>query len=80
MLGLEKLVEDKKRVLFAVAVALNAANNYFFFIGEVAFLAIYYLFRFVLEKKPVGRRRESVCWKGSLRHRGFNRISSRESL
>ena len=60
LLGLEKLVEDKERVLFAVAVALNAANNYFFFIGEVAFLAIYYLFRFVLEKKA-GWKETGLC-------------------
>lgn len=60
LIGLEKLVVDKKRLLFAVAVALNAANNYFFFVGEVVFLALYYLFRFVLEKKA-GWKETGIC-------------------
>ena len=38
----EVLYEDRK-ALFAFFVALNLLNNYFFFIGEVVFLGIYFL-------------------------------------
>lgn len=46
LLGLEKLVSHHKKSLFTFAVFLNCISNYFFFISEVIFLAIYYLLRF----------------------------------
>lgn len=46
LLGMEKLVEDRKPGWFALAVALNCLVNYFFFIGEVLFAVLYFLFRF----------------------------------
>lgn len=48
MIGLEKLHTEKKRGYFAFAIFLNALLNYFFFIGEVIFLVIYYVVRFLL--------------------------------
>ncbi|RYL95886.1 hypothetical protein EWI07_01565 [Sporolactobacillus sp. THM7-4] len=45
--GLDRLVEDKKRGVFAAAVALNATLNFFFFIGEAVFLVLYYCLRFL---------------------------------
>lgn len=41
--GLDRLIKDNKRFIFLFAVALNLFTNYFFFIGEVVFLIIYYL-------------------------------------
>ncbi len=47
LLGLEKMMESKKnRPLFVFFVFLNCITNYFFFIMEVIFLVIYFLFRF----------------------------------
>ncbi len=46
LIGLERLVNKKDYRLFIFAVFINALLNYFFFIGEVIFLIIYYLFRF----------------------------------
>ena len=43
--ALDRLVLDRKKGLFALIVALLAFTNWFFFIGEVVFLIIYYLVR-----------------------------------
>ncbi|MDR2655722.1 MAG: YfhO family protein [Oscillospiraceae bacterium] len=45
LLGLEEYMRSGRRGLFAVAVAINAFINYFFFFGEVVFLIIYFVFR-----------------------------------
>lgn len=44
--GLEKLIEENKKMLFAFVVFLNALLNYFFFFGEVLFVVLYFLVRF----------------------------------
>nr|WP_290443412.1 YfhO family protein [Sporolactobacillus kofuensis] len=49
LVGFDRLVEDKKKGWFAAAVALNATLNFFFFIGEVVFLILYFVFRYVVE-------------------------------
>ena len=51
LLGLEKLMEDNNKVFFIFAVFVNAVLNYFFFFGEVIFLIIYYIIRFLIGKK-----------------------------
>ena len=48
LIGLEKLVKDNRKYVFALTVALNALVNYVFFIGEVFFIIIYFLIRFVI--------------------------------
>lgn len=45
--GLEALVEENKKGVFAVTVFINAVTNYYFFVGEVIFLIIYFLIRFL---------------------------------
>ncbi len=45
LIGLEKLAIENKRGFFAFAVAVNAAVNYWFFIGEVVFTIIYFFLR-----------------------------------
>lgn len=46
LIGLEKIIEDRNDcLLFTFAVFLNALLNYYFFIIEVVFLLVYYLFR-----------------------------------
>ncbi len=41
--SLDKAVYEKRRGPFAVLVALNLLNNYFFFAGQVVFLIIYFV-------------------------------------
>ena len=46
LVGLEIAMTEEKRGYFALAVAVNAMVNYWFFIGEVVFVIIYFLVRF----------------------------------
>ncbi len=43
--GLEELVSNDRRGVFALAVAVNAFVNYWFFIGEVVFVLLYFAVR-----------------------------------
>ncbi len=45
LLGMEELVNNDRRGLFAVAVALNAMCNYFMFAGQVVFCIMYFIAR-----------------------------------
>ena len=45
LLGMERLMADGKRGLFAVMVFFSALSNYYFFIGQAFFLMIYWLVR-----------------------------------
>lgn len=45
LIGMEELIQNGRRGVFAVAVCLNAMCNYFMFAGQVAFCIIYFLFR-----------------------------------
>lgn len=45
LIGLEMLITEDKHGPFAVAVALNAMVNYWFFIGEVVFVVLYFFIR-----------------------------------
>lgn len=49
--GVEKLVSEKKRAVFALTVFINALLSYFFFVGEVIFVIVYFLVRFFTEKE-----------------------------
>lgn len=48
LIGVEKLMTEKKHGFLAIAAFINAFVNYFFFIGEVVFLVIYYVCRFIV--------------------------------
>lgn len=41
--ALDHLIQEKRRGLFALTVAVNALINYFFFFGQVLFLLLYFL-------------------------------------
>ncbi|MBQ6183527.1 MAG: YfhO family protein [Clostridia bacterium] len=45
LIGMEELVQNDRKGVFAVAVAINCACNYFMFAGQVVFCIIYFLFR-----------------------------------
>lgn len=65
--GLDRLVIEKKSGWFAVAVAINAFLNFFFFMGEIVFLVLYFCVRFLSEDFRRGiRRLTAVIWEGAL--------------
>lgn len=45
LVGLEELIVHDRRGVFALAVAVNAFVNYWFFIGEVIFVILYFIIR-----------------------------------
>lgn len=45
LIALDKTMYEDKKGLFAIAVAINAFTNYFFFIGQVVFLIIYFIIK-----------------------------------
>ena len=47
--GIEVLIKENRKCVFAAAVCINALVNYYFFVGEVIFLIIYFLVRFLWE-------------------------------
>ena len=46
LIGMEELVQNDRKGIFAIAVALNAMCNYFMFAGQVVFCILYFMFRF----------------------------------
>ncbi len=57
--ALDGFVYDKKRGVFALFVAINLINNYFFFAGEIVFLFIYFIAKvltgdYKMKWKPFG--------------------------
>ncbi len=48
MLTFDGLVLEKKRGPFIFAVAINALVNYFFLVGEIIFMAAYYILRYLI--------------------------------
>ena len=45
LIGMEELVQNNRRGVFAIAVALNAMCNYFMFYGQVVFCILYFFVR-----------------------------------
>lgn len=45
LIGMEELIQNDRKGLFAIAVMINAMINYFMFVGQVAFCIIYFMFR-----------------------------------
>ena len=64
LIGLDELAVDKKRGRFAFFVFLNVLVNYFFFIGEVFFLILYYVVRFLLPSIKDAGSRTADCLVG----------------
>lgn len=47
LIGLEALVTERRRGVFALSCAVCCALNYYFFFGQILFALLYFLFRFV---------------------------------
>lgn len=48
MIGLEKLVEEQKKGCLALACAFNCFTNLVFFVGDVLFLILYFVIRYLI--------------------------------
>lgn len=57
LLAAQKLAEEKKYGYFACMTAFMAVLNYFFFVGEVVFLILWFLVRYVSDRKVPGREK-----------------------
>ncbi len=51
LIGLEKLVEEGKKGYFAIACALNVLAIYVFFLGDVIFMILYFIIRYMLPER-----------------------------
>ncbi len=66
LIGMEEYVQNDRKGIFAIAVALNAVINYFMFAGQVAFCVLYFIARLstksfkITIKKFIGLVFESV--------------------
>ena len=64
LIGLEIFVSEGKKGYLAAAVCLNALTNYYFFIGEVIFLILYFLIKFVWEDRLYLKKIGGCIWEG----------------
>lgn len=63
----DNLVYDNKKISFGVMVFISALTNWFFFIGEVFFLIIYYLVKVFCKEIPFNiRKLLSIIIEGAL--------------
>ncbi len=65
LIGMEELVKNNRRGLFAAAVAINAIVNYWFFIGSAVFCVLYFFLRCF--DKSFGASFKKFCWWASRR-------------
>ena len=61
LIALEEAVINKRRGVFALAIAINCLANYFFFIGECIFLVIYFLARYAMDQRFSINVRDFFC-------------------
>lgn len=50
LIGMEELMVNKRKGLFAITVALNLLTSYYFFVPSVVFLVIYFIIRCLIGK------------------------------
>ena len=58
--ALDSFVYEKKRGIFVLAVAVNLLNNYFFFVGQVVFLLIYFICKIVTNEYKISIKEFAV--------------------
>jgi len=67
MLTFDDLMTKDRRGPFIFATCINAVVNYFFIIGEIIFLAIYFFIRYMFPNVKQGfRRMRKAAWEGIL--------------
>ena len=67
ILTFDDMMLEKKRGPFIFAVCINALVNYFFFIGEIIFMAAYYIIRYLVPRfREYIRRLPQIILEGAL--------------
>lgn len=67
LVALDRCVIENKKGAFALLVTFSALLNFFFFIGQVVFLALYYVIRYLMtDWKTYSRKLGTVLWEGAL--------------
>lgn len=61
LIGLEEAVVNKRRGVFALAMAINCLANYFFFVQECIFLILYFIVRCAADRRFAVRIRDFFC-------------------
>ena len=61
LIGLEEAVINKRRGVFALAMAINCLANYFFFIQECIFLVLYFLVRYACDPRFAIKFKDFLC-------------------
>lgn len=61
LISFEEMIEDDRRGWFAVTVFINAIVNYYCFIGEIIFLIIYFILRYLCSDFKYYIRKLGVC-------------------
>ena len=60
LIGMDKLVLDNKKGIFAISIAISAITNYFFFIGQVVFSIIYFLIKVITKQYKIDAKKFKV--------------------
>lgn len=63
LVGLERLIEEKKTGLFAIACTINILCNFVFFVGEVIFVVLYYVIKYMIPmmRSKSGHSLADIC-------------------
>lgn len=61
LIAFEEMLENDRRGWFALAVFINAIVNYYCFIGEIVFLVLYYIFRYLCSDFKCYSRKLGLC-------------------
>lgn len=56
LIGMDKLILDKKKGMLIFAVAICAINNYFFFIGQVVFVILYFIIKLITKEYKLDKK------------------------
>lgn len=59
--GVDQLVQEKKKGILALGAFLGALTNFYFFVGEVIFLVIYFVFRYLVSDFKTYRKKFLPC-------------------
>lgn len=67
LIALDELMENDRKIIFAIIVAVSILTNYYFFVGEAVFLAIYFVCRLATKQyKPTGKTMMRLVAEGLL--------------
>ena len=61
LIGIEELAEKRRFGVLALSVAISAVLNYYFLFGQIIFLAIYFIFRFLISDFKKHIRTLGLC-------------------